>query len=169
MKYGYHGADPNGWLKSSNLTMVENVDEQFWNGSKAAVRIGARWLGFQDPDGMARYLLFQQDARTSSGGKLVVPQAVDPNQPKITLDPGVMRSMRWGLTLALVAGAYYEIIADGHHETRWWYDEYDGGKGVRAAGTSGGRSLHPFGSSTTGSGDGISRTGSLSTTRPRSR
>ena len=42
--------------------------------------------------------------------------------------------MRWGLTLALVAGAYYEIIVGGHHETRWWYDEYDGGKRVRHRG-----------------------------------
>ncbi len=83
---------------------------------------------------MPRYLLFQQAARTSSGDKLVVPQGVDPNEAKYMLDPGVLRSMRWGLTLALVAGAYYEIIAQGHHETRWWYDEYDGGKGVRRRG-----------------------------------
>ena len=133
-KYGYHGADPNGWLKTSNLTMVENVDDHFYNGSMAAVDLASRWLGFRDPEGMPRYLLFQQAARTSSGDKLVVPQGVDPNEAKYMLDPGVLRSMRWGLTLALVAGAYYEIIAQGHHETRWWYDEYDGGKGVRRRG-----------------------------------
>jgi Hypothetical glycosyl hydrolase family 15 len=134
MKYGYNGAEPNGWLKASNLTMVENVDEHFYDHSKDAVRIASRWLGFRDPAGLPRYLLFQQDARTNSGDKLHVPAKVDPNQGRYMLDPGVMRSMRWGLTLGLVAGAYYEIIADGHHETRWWYDEYDGGKGVRRRG-----------------------------------
>jgi putative glycosyl hydrolase-like family 15 (GHL15) protein len=46
----------------------------------------------------------------------------------------VMRSMRWGLTLALMAGAYYEIIVDDRHATLWWYDEYDGGKGIRRRG-----------------------------------
>lgn len=134
MKYGYQGADPEGWLKASNLTMVENLDDHFYDGSTAAVKIASRWLGFRDPAGLPRYIFFQQGARTGTGDKLVVPQGVDPNQPKYMLDPGVMRSMRWGLTLALVAGAYYEIIANGHHETRWWYDEYDGGKGVRRRG-----------------------------------
>jgi Hypothetical glycosyl hydrolase family 15 len=133
-KYGYYGADPNGWLKSANFTMVENADEQFYANSASAVSLASRWLGFRDPGGLPRYIFFQQDALTSTGDKFAVPQSEDPNQPKYMLDPGVMRSMRWGLTLSLVAGAYYEIIADGHHETRWWYDEYDGGKGVRRRG-----------------------------------
>ena len=42
--------------------------------------------------------------------------------------------MRWGLSLALISGAYYEIHAGGNHDTRWWYDEYDGGKGIRRRG-----------------------------------
>ena len=50
------------------------------------------------------------------------------------LDPSVMRSMRWGFSLALMTGAYYEIHVNGNHDTRWWYDEYDGGKGVRRRG-----------------------------------
>ena len=133
-KYGYYGADPNGWLKSANLTMVESSDDQFWENSGAAVSLASRWLGFRDPAGLPRYIFFQQNARTSAGDKLAIPQGVDPNEPKYMLEPGVMRSMRWGLTLALVSGAYYEIIAGGHHETRWWYDEYDGGQGVRRRG-----------------------------------
>jgi hypothetical protein len=133
-KYGYHGADPDGWLKSANLTMVENVDAHFYDNPGAAVALASRWLGFRDPDAMPRYLLFQQGARTGSGDTLDVPKGENPNQPKYMLDPDVMRSMRWGLTLSLVAGAYYEIIAAGHHETQWWYDEYDGGKGVHRRG-----------------------------------
>jgi hypothetical protein len=50
------------------------------------------------------------------------------------LDPCVMRSMRWGLTLALMTGLYYEILVYRMHGTRWWYDEFDGGEGVRRRG-----------------------------------
>ena len=45
--------------------------------------------------------------------------------------------MRWGLTLSLMSGVYYELIGDfyGNEITcRWWFDEFDGGEGVRKRG-----------------------------------
>jgi hypothetical protein len=42
-----------------------------------------------------------------------------------------MKSMRWGLTLSLMTDVYYQIILGGDHNTRWWYDEFDGGEGIR--------------------------------------
>ena len=56
------------------------------------------------------------------------------NDSKYMLDPAVLRSMRWGLTLSMMSGAYYEIVVNGNHGTHWWYDEYDGGVGVRRRG-----------------------------------
>jgi hypothetical protein len=133
MWYGYHGADPEGWLKASNATMVEDISS-FYNKPADLLRIASRWLTFPDPAGLPRYVLFQLDALTSSGAKLRIPTDADANSREYMLDPGVMRSMRWGLTLALMTGAYYEIIVDDRHETSWWYDEYDGGQGIRRRG-----------------------------------
>lgn len=45
-----------------------------------------------------------------------------------------MKSMRWGLTLSLMTDVYYQIILGGNHNTRWWYDEFDGGEGIRQRG-----------------------------------
>ena len=133
MKYGYHGTDPQGWLKASNATMVEGI-QQFYNSSADLLRIAARWSSFRDPSGQPRYVMFLQDALTGSGEKLTIPADADPNKAEYMLDASVMRSMRWGLTLALMSGAYYEIHVNGNHSTLWWYDEYDGGKGIRRRG-----------------------------------
>jgi hypothetical protein len=46
----------------------------------------------------------------------------------------VMKSMRWGLTLSLMTDVYYQIILGGDHNTRRWYDEFDGGEGIRHRG-----------------------------------
>jgi putative glycosyl hydrolase-like family 15 (GHL15) protein len=130
---GYEGTDPQGWLKASNATFVEDITG-FYDRPEMLLRIASRWLSFRDPAGLPRYVMFQQDALTNSGKHLSIPSTADPNKPEYMLDPGVMRSMRWGLTLALMAGAYYEIIVDDRHATLWWYDEYDGGKGIRRRG-----------------------------------
>ena len=124
----YYGDDPQGWLKSANGTMVEGI-ERFYNSPQDLLKLASEWLGFRFPQ--PRYLLFFQNALTASGQKLEIPAGADPNDPVYMLNPGVMRSMRWGLTLALMSGAYYEIVVKGDHGTRWWYDEFDGGKGVR--------------------------------------
>jgi hypothetical protein len=135
MWIGYEGTDPVGWLKASNATFVENISGHYTDNRPARLlRIAARWMNFKDPAGQPRYAMFQQDALTSSGAKLQIPSAANPNDPKYMLDPGVMRSMRWGLTMALMAGAYYEIVVEQEHGTLWWYDEYDGGKGIRRKG-----------------------------------
>jgi Hypothetical glycosyl hydrolase family 15 len=135
MWLGYQAADPNGWLKASNVTMVEDISGFYSKPSPAdLLNIATRWLKFPDPAGKPRYVLFQLDALTSDGKHLSIPSTADPNNPKYMLNRGVMRSMRWGLTLALMVGAYYEIIVDDRHATLWWYDEYDGGKGVRRRG-----------------------------------
>jgi hypothetical protein len=133
MKHKYYGTDPRGWLKSSNGTMVETI-EDYYNSSAELLKIADRWLSFKDPKGQPRYILFNQNALTEKGARLEVPDGTDPNTPKHMLDAGAMRSMRWGLTLSLMAGAYYEIYLNYIHGTRWWYDEYDGGKGVRSRG-----------------------------------
>ena len=135
MWLGYQGTDPQGWLKASNATFVEDITG-FYDRPELLLRTASRWLTFKDPKGLPRYVVFQQDALTGPGrfDRLSIPSSADPNDPKYMLHPGVMRSMRWGLTLALMSGAYYEIIVEQMHGTRWWYDEYDGGKGIRHRG-----------------------------------
>lgn len=133
MKHKYYGSDPQGWLKTSNGTMVETI-EDYYDSSRELLKIAERWLSFRDPAGQPRYILFNQNALTETGERLTAPPGVVPNTPKYMLDSGAMRSMRWGLTLALMAGAYYEIYLNDSHSTRWWYDEYDGGKSVRRRG-----------------------------------
>ncbi len=114
-------------------------------------------------------MLFLQDALTRSGDKLTIPSGADPNKTEYMLDPGAMRSMRWGFTLALMSGAYYEIDVNGNHDTRWWYDEYDGGKGVRKRGYLGQPLGPPVRLRRAVSGDVTSSTESPSTTpRPES-
>jgi hypothetical protein len=133
MWLGYRATDPRGWLKASNATMVEDISGFYTDPSAALLlQIAKRWLTFRDPEPLPRYVLFQMDALTDSAAHL--PSSVDPSKLKYMLDQGVMRSMRWGLTLALMAGAYYEIIVHQRHDTLWWYDEYDGGKGIRQRG-----------------------------------
>ena len=33
-----------------------------------------------------------------------------------------------------MAGGYFEVNPDQMHDARWWYDEYDGGAGIRQRG-----------------------------------
>jgi hypothetical protein len=126
----YFGDDPNGWLKTANLTTFEAIDRI---GDKPANLLGitARWLRYPDPDKQPRYAIYLQNAQTADGTRLTVPAGTDPNQATYMLDPAVLRSMRWGLTVSLMGGAYYELMLNADTATEWWYDEYDGGKGVR--------------------------------------
>jgi hypothetical protein len=70
----------------------------------------------------------------------------DINTAAAMLRPDVLRSMRWGLTLAAMTGIYYELIGEWAGNpvvTRWWFDEYDGGEGVRKRGYLG-QALGPY-------------------------
>jgi hypothetical protein len=137
MWLGYNGTDRLGWLKASNATMVDDLQDWYNNGAGGPpklLQIASRWLAFKDPSGLPRYVLFREKALTNSGALLNIPSNGNPNNPKYLLNPGVMRSMRWGLTLALMGGAYYEIVVQRWDSTLWWYDEYDGGKGIRRRG-----------------------------------
>jgi hypothetical protein len=127
-----NAADPKAWLKTSNYTMIENF-QQFYDRPGSFRRIARRWLSYPDPRGQRRYVAVVQDAFACDGSELRVPAGSDPNASRYMLDPCAMRSMRWGLTLALMTGAYYEIKSN-RHSSRWWYDEFDGGAGVRRRG-----------------------------------
>ncbi len=129
----FRGDDRDGWLKSSNYTFIEHFDD-FYNDPEEFLAIARRWLDYQDPLGQPRYLAVMQKALTGSGKAWATSPQEEVNVQRYMLNPEVMRSMRWGLTLAMMAGAYYEIYMWGHHETRWWYDEFDGGEGVRKRG-----------------------------------
>jgi hypothetical protein len=126
----YFGSDPEGWLKTANLTTIEAI-ERWWDKPSRLLQIGARWLNYPDPGGMPRYLLLIQDALGADGAKLTIAPDADPNAAALVRSAPAMRSMRWGLTLSLMAGAYYRIVVEGDAATQWWYDEYDGGRGVR--------------------------------------
>lgn len=124
----YVGDDRDGWLKSANYTLVENL-EQFSNTPGKFIQIARRWLDYPDPYGQTRYIAALQNV------VLPVPSGADVNQAAFMFDPAIMRSMRWGLTLSLMADAYYEIEVNGQSGyTLWWYDEYEGGAGVRRRG-----------------------------------
>jgi hypothetical protein len=129
----WDGADRNAWRSSSNYTLVEHWDKHFYDDPEDAIATAREWLDFPDPLGRPRYLAVMQRALRCDGSVLEVPRA-SANDVRHMRDPCVMKSMRWGLTLALMAGAYYEIYAWPHHGTRWWYDEYDGGAGIRRRG-----------------------------------
>jgi hypothetical protein len=129
------GVERNGWLRSSNYTLIEYWD-QFWSKPAEGIAIARRWLTFPDPYRRARYMAVMQRALNADGSRYCVPAGADPNRDVHMLNPGVMKSMRWGLSLALMAGAYYEIYVQcpTMHHTRWWYDEFDGGRGIRRRG-----------------------------------
>jgi hypothetical protein len=128
----YTGSDPDGWLKASNYTLVENMENYAYNTPDSFLAQTRRWLDYPDPLGQPRYMAVYQEALDASGKRLA--GSSNPNDPSIMLRPDVMKSMRWGLTLSLMTDVYYEITLDGNHSTRWWYDEYDGGVGVRKRG-----------------------------------
>ena len=129
----YTGPDPNGWLKASNYTMIEHAQNY---SAETLLTTAKKWLTFRDPLGQPRYLAMLQDA-TGPDGKVLIWRQSDPNTVAAMTRPDVLRSMRWGLTLSLMTGAYYELIGDFYgnpYVCRWWFDEYDGGVGIRKRG-----------------------------------
>ena len=95
-----------------------------------------RWLDYPDPLGQPRYMAVFQNATDIDGNRLKWPDS-DPNTEAAMTRPDVLRSMRWGLTLSLMTGVYYEVRGDfwgPAHNVRWWFDEFDGGVGVRRRG-----------------------------------
>lgn len=127
----YRGDDPLGWLSQARATMME-YQNSYYSNADAFVGIGQQWLAHPEPDGSPRYFAVEQAAMNADG--TVASRGGDPNDPAYMLDAGVMKGMRWGLTLALQTGAYFEVNPDQKHDARWWYDEYDGGVGVRQRG-----------------------------------
>jgi hypothetical protein len=128
----YAGSDPQGWLKASNYTVVEHMQDFAYKTPDDFLALTRRWLDFPDPLGQPRYMAVYEEALDNSGNRL--PAASNPNDPAIMLRSDVMRSMRWGLTLSLMTDVYFGMTLGGDHNTRWWYDEYDGGDGVRRRG-----------------------------------
>jgi hypothetical protein len=129
----YTGSDPKGWLKASNYTLVEDVE----NYSPTSILGSATtWLKFRDPLKQPRYLAILQTA-TDANGKVLVWTQGNCNTAAAMQRPDVLRSMRWGLTFSMLSGAYYELIGNWYgnsHDCRWWFDEYDGGEGIRKRG-----------------------------------
>ena len=129
----YAGSDPKGWLKASNYTLIEHMQNYAPETVLAAEKT---WLSFKDPKGQPRYMAVLQDA-TDVDGKTLRWTQTDPNTTESMTRPDVLRSMRWGLTLSLMSGVYYELIGDFYGNpinSRWWFDEFDGGQGVRRRG-----------------------------------
>jgi hypothetical protein len=130
----YAGSDPNGWLKASNYVLVEHMQDY---SASTLLATAKTWLGFRDPRGQPRYMAALMDATDVNGNLLPLWAQDDPNTPAAMERPDVLRSMRWGLTLSLMTGMYYEIISDWYGnaiDCRWWFDEFDGGVGVRRRG-----------------------------------
>jgi hypothetical protein len=98
------GSDPNGPYKASNAALIE-VLETYTARADTFLTTVQSYLGYSDPYGMARYFTTMHDL---PGGQ------------------SDYKSMRWGLSLATIAGAYYEAYASSHDDA-FWYDEYDGG------------------------------------------
>jgi hypothetical protein len=126
-------ADPKAWLKTSNYTMVQEIQQVYYNEPAKFIALARRWLRFPDPRHQRRYFAVTQNAFDCGGNEIRVPSSDDPNAARYMLNRCVMRSMRWGLSLALMTGAYYEVKSEGH-AAQWWYDEFDGGVGVRRRG-----------------------------------
>jgi hypothetical protein len=129
----YKGTDPKGWLKAANYTVVEHLESY---SSSAVLTSESSWLNYKDPRGQPRYIGVLQWA-TDLNGKLLLWTQGSPNTPAAMQRPDVLRSMRWGLTHSLMTGAYYELLGNFYgnsHDCRWWFDEYDGGQGVRRRG-----------------------------------
>ena len=129
----YAGSDPKGWLKASNYTLIEDLESY---SPAAMLSAQSTWLSFRDPLKQPRYIAVLQKATDATGKTLVWTQG-EPNTAAAMQRPDVLRSMRWGLTLSLMTGAYYELFGNWYgnpYDVRWWFDEYDGGVGVRRRG-----------------------------------
>jgi hypothetical protein len=128
----YTGSDPNGWLKASNYTVMEHMQDYAWNTPGSLLAQTRQWLDYSDPLGATRYMAVLMDAVDANGNELSA--VSNPNDPAIMLRADVMKSMRWGLTLSLMTDVYFEPTIAGNHTTKWWYDEFDGGTGIRQRG-----------------------------------
>ena len=129
----YTGSDPKGWLKASNYTLIEGSEKY---SAETLLSVEKNWLSFPDPLGRPRYIAVMQKATDINGKALVWTQG-DVNTPAAMLRTDVLRSMRWGLTLSVMTGAYFELLGDWYgpgHAARWWFDEFDGGVDVRRRG-----------------------------------
>lgn len=132
----YAGRDPKGWLKASNYTLVEHMETVAYTNPDSFLASSRRWLEFRDPLGQPRYMTALQNA-TDIDGERILWRNNDPNTEAAMARPDVLRSMRWGLTLSMMTGVYYELRGDYWgpvHGVRWWFDEFDGGVGVRRRG-----------------------------------
>ena len=130
----YSGSEPNGWLKTANYTLIEHLHQHgHYNDPGLFVRRARQWLDYPDPLRQERYLATLQGALACNGSHLRISRE-QANNPRYSLDQCVMRSMRWALTLSMFGDAYFEIYPYGLHGALWWYDEYDGGEGVRRRG-----------------------------------
>jgi hypothetical protein len=105
------GSDPNGPFKASNVTMNE-VLQYYTTAPDTIVSEVQSYLGFTDPYGMPRYFLLMH---------------------KLPGGQSDYRSMRWGFSLATIAGGYYEPYAVDHNDA-FKYDEFTGGSTVAKRG-----------------------------------
>ena len=130
----YVGSEADGWLKSSNYTQIEHIQKAYKNNPAALISKTRRWLDYPDPRGMNRYVATVQNGMTCTWQDLIIPSPIDPDQNVYMLDPCVMKSMRWGLTIAMLTNAYHAVYPYNRHGANWWYDEFDGGVGLRKRG-----------------------------------
>lgn len=96
------------YLRSANYTLLEELQLYARRADEIVEKV-SEWLAYPDPLGQPRYFAMIQ--------RLV--------------GPTDYRSLRWGLSLATIAGAYYGAIVSSHADLLW-FDELDGGEGVRA-------------------------------------
>lgn len=94
-------------LKSANYTLLEGL-ELYAARADEVIGTVRQWLDYRDPRGQPRYFAILHKVAGEQD----------------------FRSMRWGLSLATIAGAHYEAYAASHADM-FWYDEYDGGEGIR--------------------------------------
>ena len=130
----YYGTEANGWLKSSNYTQIEHIQKAFKNSPAGLITKVRTWLDYPDPRGMNRYVSTVQNGMTCTWHDLIIPSPIDPDQNVYMLDPCVMKSMRWGVTIAALTDAYHAVYPYNRHGANWWYDEFDGGVGLRKRG-----------------------------------
>ncbi|MDQ3380691.1 MAG: putative glycoside hydrolase family 15 protein [Actinomycetota bacterium] len=98
---------PDDHLRGANYTLIEGL-ELYAGRTDEIIGLAREWLGHSDPRHQPRYLAILHKLAGEHD----------------------YRSMRWGLSLATIVGAHYEAYAVSHADM-FWYDEYDGGTGIR--------------------------------------
>lgn len=109
---------PDDHLRSASYTLIEGL-ELYTRRADEIVERATEWLDYRDSWGAERYLAMLQR----------LPSASD------------YRAARWGMSLATISGAYYGAWVDSHGDFLW-FDELDGGLGIRSRHWLG----HPLGS-----------------------